>query len=146
VLGVEFNHDVEMQKSSRRPELLKERNLSDDGHLSNVQGAGLIEAVLARSHERSPRHVVLLHLSEQCSLPSLAVQVAKDALRAAGRKADIHAARQSPAFPNLLIAPSRRPSRAAAVPVAPRPARPVEPEAGTADSRGEPGLLRWDWD
>ena len=29
LIGVEFNHDVEMQKSSRRPEFLIERNLSD---------------------------------------------------------------------------------------------------------------------
>ena len=46
VLGVEFNHDVAMQKSSRRPEFLIERNLGDDGHLSNIQGAELLEAVL----------------------------------------------------------------------------------------------------
>ena len=42
LLGVEFNHDVEMQKSSRRPGFLIERNLSDSGHLSNVQGAELL--------------------------------------------------------------------------------------------------------
>ena len=51
VLGVEFNHDVALQKSSPRPEFLIERNLSDHGHLSNRQGAELVQAVLARSRE-----------------------------------------------------------------------------------------------
>ena len=51
VLGVEFNHDVALQKSSPRPAFLIERNLSDHGHLSNRQGAELIQAVLARSRD-----------------------------------------------------------------------------------------------
>ena len=38
VLGVEFNHDVAMQKSSPRPEFLIARNLGDRGHLSNAGG------------------------------------------------------------------------------------------------------------
>jgi phosphoribosyl 1,2-cyclic phosphodiesterase len=141
VLGVEFNHDVAMQKSSRRPEHLIARNLSDDGHLSNLQGAGLLEAVLARSGKRSPRHVVLLHLSEQCNRPELAVQAAQNALRAAGRRADIHAARQCPAFPNLWVTPNRKPARE---PGAARPARPARASSETISSgtsHGEIGLL-----
>jgi phosphoribosyl 1,2-cyclic phosphodiesterase len=108
VLGVEFNHDVAMQKASRRPDFLIERNLSDDGHLSNRQGADLIQAVLARSRAGALKHVVLLHLSEQCNQPELAVQAAVDAIRAAGRRVHVHAAQQCPAFPNLWIASGRR--------------------------------------
>jgi hypothetical protein len=144
VLGVEFNHDTAMQKSSRRPEFLIERNLSDDGHLSNTQGAELVEAVFSRSQGRSPRHVVLLHLSEQCNQPELAVQAAKNALRAAGRKADVHAARQCPAFPNLLVTPGRRSIRVASVSTASRPALPSEPPVHNGATRAQPGLLRWD--
>ncbi len=70
VLGVEFNHDVALQKSSPRPEFLIARNLSDEGHLSNRQGAELVQAVLARSRDGALRHVVLLHLSEQCNQPA----------------------------------------------------------------------------
>jgi phosphoribosyl 1,2-cyclic phosphodiesterase len=109
VLGVEFNHDVVLQKSSPRPAFLIERNLSDLGHLSNRQGAELIQAVLARSRDGSLRHVVLLHLSEQCNQPHLAIQAAGEAIGAAGRLVQVHAARQSPAFPNLWVGP--RPSR-----------------------------------
>jgi phosphoribosyl 1,2-cyclic phosphodiesterase len=108
VLGVEFNHDVAMQKASRRPVFLIERNLSDDGHLSNSQGADLIQAVLARSRARALQHVVLLHLSEQCNQPELALQVARDAIRSTGRRVRVHAAQQCPASPNLWIAGGRR--------------------------------------
>jgi phosphoribosyl 1,2-cyclic phosphodiesterase len=108
VLGVEFNHDVALQMTARRPEFLIERNLSDVGHLSNDQGAELVGAVLARSRAGALRHVVLLHLSEQCNKPHLAIQAAGDAISAAGRLAKVHAARQSPAFPNLWVGPSVR--------------------------------------
>ncbi len=73
VLGVEFNHDLAMQKSSGRPQFLIARNLSDDGHLSNGQGADLVQAVLSRSRRKTLRHLVLLHLSEQCNQPDLAI-------------------------------------------------------------------------
>ncbi len=111
LLGVEFNHDVELQLNARRPEFLIERNLSDLGHLSNKQGAELIQAVLARSRDGALKHVVLLHLSEQCNEPRLALQVAGDAIQSAGRLAQVHAARQSPAFPNLWLGARPRGAR-----------------------------------
>src|SRR5262249_7431597 len=37
VLAVEFNHDVQMQRNSRRPFQLIRRVLGDQGHLSNAQ-------------------------------------------------------------------------------------------------------------
>ena len=97
----------------RDPRFLIERNLSDLGHLSNRQGAELIQAVLARSRDGSLRHVVLLHLSEQCNQPHLAIQAAGDAIGAAGRLVQVHAARQSPAFPNLWVGPRASRPRAA---------------------------------
>jgi phosphoribosyl 1,2-cyclic phosphodiesterase len=143
VLAIEFNHDVAMQKSSKRPEYLIERNLGDLGHLSNEQGALLLEAVLARSRDRLPRHVVLLHLSEQCNEPDLALKAAHDAVRAAGRQAEVHAARQCPAFPNLWIGPGDKPLREAAAPGTPRPARRGRLPVASGGSQGDTGLLRW---
>src|SRR5262249_57931749 len=94
VLGVEFNHDVVMQKASGRSWALIARNLGDQGHLSNQQGAELVQAVLTRSRRGVLRHLVLLHLSQQCNEPELALQAAGEALRAAGRRRVIvHAAR-----------------------------------------------------
>ena len=108
LLGVEFNHDVEMQRLSGRSWALINRNLGNRGHLSNRQGADFVSAVLKRSNRGSVRHVVLLHLSSQCNLPALAVREAKAAIRVSGRRIAVHAAQQAPAHPNLWIEPSRR--------------------------------------
>jgi phosphoribosyl 1,2-cyclic phosphodiesterase len=131
VLGVEFNHDVALQRASPRPVFLIERNLSDQGHLSNRQGADLVQAVLARSRDGALRHVVLLHLSEQCNQPHLAIQAAADAVSAAGRLVQVHAARQSPAFPSLWVGP--RASRARATSVAGRATSPARATKDLAD-------------
>jgi phosphoribosyl 1,2-cyclic phosphodiesterase len=111
VLGVEFNHDVAMQESSGRSRALIARNLGDHGHLSNRQGAAFVEAVLARSGRGTLRHLVLLHLSEQCNQPDLAIETARNALGSSGRRVDVHAAQQGHSHPNLWIVPGRRLSR-----------------------------------
>jgi phosphoribosyl 1,2-cyclic phosphodiesterase len=108
LLGVEFNHDVEMQLRSGRPPALIARVLGDRGHLSNAQGADLVTAVLARSRPGTVRHLVLLHLSQQCNRPHLALKVAKTAIRGTGRRVALHAALQEAAHPNLWVRPARR--------------------------------------
>ncbi len=108
LLAIEFNHDIDLQRQSGRSPYLIARNLGDRGHLSNDQGAALISAVLSRSHPEAVRHVILLHLSRQCNRPPLALAAARDALRAAGRRARLHAAAQElPSIPSL-IQPGRR--------------------------------------
>jgi phosphoribosyl 1,2-cyclic phosphodiesterase len=147
LIGLEFNHDVELQKSSPRPDFLIERNLGDGGHLSNVQGAELLHAVLKRSHEGAPRHVVLLHLSEQCNQPDLALQAAREAIQNAGRSAEVHVARQAVASPSILISAGRGRGRgfglAAGAPPVPRARKQPPRRSGTPDSSG---LLPWDLD
>ena len=108
ILGVEFNHDVEMQKRSPRHPALIARNLGDRGHLSNDQGAELVAHVLEQSRPGTLRHVVLLHLSEQCNRPSLALAAARATVRRSGRKIQVEAALQAPAHPNLWVVPARR--------------------------------------
>jgi phosphoribosyl 1,2-cyclic phosphodiesterase len=110
LLGVEFNHDVDLQRRSGRSPHLIARNLGNRGHLSNAQGAALVEAVLGRSSPGIMKHLVLLHLSEQCNRPDLALKAARSAIRGSGRRVAIHAAEQGIASPNLLITPrgSRR--------------------------------------
>jgi ribonuclease BN (tRNA processing enzyme) len=120
LLGVEFNHDVEMQRRSRRSPVLIARNLGDWGHLSNEQGAGFVAAVLGRSRPEATRHVVLLHLSQQCNKPHLALRTAREAVKATGRRIVVHAAKQGSAHPNLWVEPPRR--RPVAAP--PRPSSP----------------------
>ena len=111
LLGVEFNHDVEMQRQSGRSRYLIARNLGNRGHLSNAQGAALIEAVLSRSSPGGLKHVVLLHLSQQCNRPDLALGVARSAIRGTGRRIGVHAAEQGVASPNLMVTPRRGRSR-----------------------------------
>ena len=108
LLGVEFNHDVAMQRESARSPALIARNLGPRGHLSNAQGAEFVSAVLGRSARGALRHLVLLHLSGQCNLPSLALRSARAAVRGTGRRVAVHAAQQAPAHPNLWVEPGRR--------------------------------------
>lgn len=107
VLGVEFNHDVHLQRTSGRHPALIARNLGDRGHLSNRQGADLVSAILARSRRDRVSHLVLLHLSDQCNRPEIALREAGEAIRDSGRQVLVHAARQSPAHPDLAFGPSR---------------------------------------
>jgi phosphoribosyl 1,2-cyclic phosphodiesterase len=108
ILGVEFNHDVAMQMSSGRSPVLIARNLGDRGHLSNRQGAELVRSVLRRSRRDRVSHLVLLHLSEQCNRPELAIHEAREVVQETGRRILIHAARQTPAHPNLQISTQPR--------------------------------------
>ncbi len=108
VLGVEFNHDVAMQLGSGRAPHLIRRNLGDRGHLSNDQGAALVSAVLERSSASAVRHVVLLHLSEQCNHPSLAIGAARAAVKAGSRTSRVHAASQWLPHPHLPITAGRK--------------------------------------
>ncbi len=111
VLGVEFNHDVTMQKASGRSPALIARNLGDWGHLSNRQAAELVRSVLRRSSRDRVSHLVLLHLSEQCNRPELAIHEAREVVQDTGRRILIHAARQTPAHPNLFVGAHRAASQ-----------------------------------
>lgn len=121
LVAIEFNHDVELQRGSGRHPALIARNLGDRGHLSNDQGAGLLSEVLARSARGSVRQVVLLHLSEQCNRPELALQAARGAVRGAGVRATIRAALQAEASAQVALPPRRRvrPCRSAVAPLFP---------------------------
>lgn len=111
VLGVEFNHDVEMTRQSGRSPYLIARNLGNRGHLSNAQAARLVEAVLHRSSPGGPKHLVLLHLSQQCNTTRLALSTARSAIRGSARRVSVHAAEQGNASPNLLVSPRARRTR-----------------------------------
>lgn len=77
LLALEFNHDVNLQKSSGRPRILINRVLGSHGHLSNAQAADL-----ARTIDRTAglRWLVQLHLSRDCNRPELARTAGKTAV------------------------------------------------------------------
>lgn len=109
LLGLEFNHDVALQRSSRRSPRLIARNLGDGGHLSNDQAADFLTRVCSLSQPGMLRHVVLLHLSRQCNRPELAVAAARRGLSAERRAVAIHAARHDIPEPVLRLIPSPKP-------------------------------------
>jgi phosphoribosyl 1,2-cyclic phosphodiesterase len=73
LLALEFNHDVAMQEASGRSPWLIRRNLSRDGHLSNAQAAKLLGEIVKRSGAGRLRHLVPLHLSQDCNCPDMVV-------------------------------------------------------------------------
>ena len=80
-LLLEFNHDETMLHEGPYPPFLKERILSNLGHLSNAQAGGLLEESL------TPRHRVLFagHLSETNNEPELARRQIQESCENAGR-------------------------------------------------------------
>lgn len=81
LLAVEFNHDVGMTLKSGRHPFLIQRNLSDDGHLSNVQAADLLKFILGSATTTRLSAIVLLHLSDSCNTIELAEAAARRAIR-----------------------------------------------------------------
>jgi len=103
VLALEFNHDVAMEKRSRRPDYLIQRVLGDYGHLSNGQAADFFSAVVERGGS-GPEHLVQLHLSRECNRPELAQAAAQRVARRMSPATRIHTASQHCAGPMLTPA------------------------------------------
>ena len=79
VLVLEANHDTKMLKQGSYPWTLKQRILSNRGHLSNVDAGW----ALARLKKR-PRAAVLAHLSEENNVPDIAREAVETILARAG--------------------------------------------------------------
>lgn len=73
---IEANHDIPMLKNGSYPERLKERILSDSGHMSNELCAKTVQALTKRGTKR----VMLAHLSEENNTPELAYDTVKSQL------------------------------------------------------------------
>lgn len=70
LLCLECNYDEHMTIHSSRPAFVNRRNLSDSGHLSNEQAFDAVRAIAAHSPHGNPRHVLLMHRSQQCNHPT----------------------------------------------------------------------------
>jgi phosphoribosyl 1,2-cyclic phosphodiesterase len=77
---LEANYDVDMLRTGRYPEMLKERIVSGTGHLSNMQTA----QALADNIHPGLKHVWLCHLSEENNHPELARKTVETHLRTYG--------------------------------------------------------------
>lgn len=75
-LALESNHDVEMLKIGPYPLPLKQRVLSNQGHLSNQE----LSRFLSSSFDGRAAHLFLAHLSRQNNHPQVALDSASRAL------------------------------------------------------------------
>ncbi len=82
---IESNHDIEMLKSGVYPYVLKQRVLSQRGHLSNIDCAKALPQLLKSGVTR----ILLAHLSQENNTPKLALETAVSSLNNIGAKKDI---------------------------------------------------------
>ncbi|MCZ2340853.1 MAG: MBL fold metallo-hydrolase [Bacteroidales bacterium] len=144
-LAIEYNHDVPLQKASRRPRFLIDRVLGAYGHLSNQQASELTAAIAQSSSASSASHspsasglmgLVQLHLSRECNHPELAQAAGREALRHHAPSAQLITASQHRVAPSLtLIARPRIPPT---LPESFPPSSPVQPRLPGMDA--EPHL------
>lgn len=73
-LILESNHDIQMLLRTNRPQLLKDRILSEFGHLCNEDSAfAALELIGDRTKE-----IILAHLSEEANTPEVAIAAWKN--------------------------------------------------------------------
>lgn len=80
LIFLESNHEVDMLKSGPYPYYLKQRILSDRGHLSNAASADFAAQLV----ESGTTRVVLAHLSRENNMPELAKSAAFSSMEKIG--------------------------------------------------------------
>jgi len=73
-LLIESNHDISMLMKSNRPEILKERIMSERGHLCNEDSAFATLRIIGQK----TKEVILMHISEECNTPERAIAAYKE--------------------------------------------------------------------
>ena len=81
---VESNHDIEMLKNGPYPYILKQRVLSNTGHLSNIDCAHILPKII----ESGATRIMLAHLSQENNTVSKAISTSVDYLNSCGIKRD----------------------------------------------------------
>lgn len=87
---VESNHDPEILMKTSRPYYLKQRILSDTGHMSNQASAEVLQQVISAR----TREIVLAHISEEANRPDVVLEVMSSALVRYLGQVSIRAAKQ----------------------------------------------------
>lgn len=72
----ESNHDIEMLNNGKYPFELRQRILSDKGHLSNYDSAKYLSKFIGKDTKK----IILAHLSEENNTEELALKTLKDRL------------------------------------------------------------------
>jgi len=114
LLALEFNHDVELQKRSRRSQSTIARNLGNQGHLSNKQAAEMVAELLKQSAPYAVRYLVQLHLSQECNRPEIALESLESVLNEDGCGLQVHTASQHEVSPVFTVGDSDKSKRSRA--------------------------------
>ena len=72
----ESNHDIDMLMTGPYPYILKQRVLSDKGHLSNIQSGNYLKEIIGSDTKK----IVLAHLSETNNTHEIALDTVKEIL------------------------------------------------------------------
>ena len=86
ILVLESNHDENVLRAGPYPWFLKQRILSERGHLSNESAAGALACVMCeeeRGGAQKLRTVLLAHLSRENNFPELALATMENVLQEA---------------------------------------------------------------
>jgi phosphoribosyl 1,2-cyclic phosphodiesterase len=102
-LVLEMNHDVRMLVEGPYPWSLKRRIRGGLGHLSNEQGAKLLQRVL----HGGLRHLVLAHLSEHNNTVTHALRAAEGVLEKHGGSVQVRIASQARALEPVQLEAGR---------------------------------------
>ncbi len=84
ILVLESNHDENVLKMGPYPWFLKQRILSDEGHLSNEAAANALAEVMIAEKTCKTRQVLLAHLSKENNFPEMAQATLENILRERG--------------------------------------------------------------
>ncbi len=74
---MESNHDIEMLQNSSYPFILRQRILSDKGHLSNIDASRYLTKYIGDK----TKYIFLAHLSEENNTETLALETLKNKLK-----------------------------------------------------------------
>lgn len=88
---IESNHDINMLMTGPYPYILKQRVLSDKGHLSNETSGNYLKEIIGIDTKR----IILAHLSEINNTPDIAIKTVKEIVNT---NIDIKAALQDEAL------------------------------------------------
>lgn len=88
----ESNHDINMLMTGPYPYILKQRVVSDKGHLSNEQSGNYLKEIVGDKTKR----IILAHLSEINNTPEIALKTVKGILN--NKKIKIDTALQNESF------------------------------------------------
>ncbi len=96
---IEANHDIDMLMNSNRHWSLKQRIISDNGHLSNLQTAEVLKNIIGNKTKK----IILAHLSPECNEKELALKIVLEALKEKKSQSQVIVADQIKPTPVIFI-------------------------------------------